>query len=123
MVRLGTVAAALGIIAGVWTVVASLEGLTRYHSLWSPLTTALAAVLVIDSVVCLVGPKLVFYASVVLSILLGGSIFLGSGSDLNLYSLLAIGLAGATFVLSLIAARSESKVSEQSHPMNLPVFG
>jgi len=79
--------------------------------------------LVLDSFVALVGPKAVFYVSALLSALLAGSEWFGSGSDAKAVNVLAIAMAGATLVLSLVAARYQQEIPEQAHPMNLPVFG
>ncbi len=84
---------------------------------------AFAIALVLDSFVALVGPKRIFYASALLSALMTGSEWLGSGSDATVVNILAIAMAGVTLVLSVIAARFEPEISEQSHLMNLPVFG
>ncbi len=84
---------------------------------------ALAVVLIVDSLVALVGPKRIFYSSALLSALLAGSEWIGSGSGAAAATLLVVAAAGATLALSVVAARFEPQVSEQSHPMNLPVFG
>ena len=83
---------------------------------------ALSAVLVLDSLVCLVGPRKVFYSSALLSALLAVSVFFSSSfEEVVMYA--TLGLLGVELVASIVAARWETKVSEQSHPMNLPVFG
>ncbi len=123
MVKIATVAAGLGILTGLLTVAAWFLGATPYSSLWGTIALTLAVILVLDSLVALVAPKRVFYASALLSVLLGGSVWLGSGSDATIVTLLTLVLTGVTFVLSVLAARFEPKVSEQSNPMNLPVFG
>jgi Na+/melibiose symporter-like transporter len=82
-----------------------------------------AIILVLDSLVALVGPKRIFYVSALLSALLTGSEWLGSGADVTAVKVLTIAMACVTLVLSVVAARLEPRVSEQSHPMNLPVFG
>ena len=83
----------------------------------------MAVVLTLDSFVALVGPRRIFYASAVLSALLAGSEWLGLGSDATVGNMLAIAVAIVTLVLSVVAARFEPEIPEQSHPMNLPVFG
>ena len=131
MVRVGTVAAGVGILAGLWTVaVFYLDGVAHTcpatgcppPGLSGVVVPALSVVLVLDSLVCFIGPKSFFYASAVLSAVLAASMLLTPYLEpLILY--LTVGLLGLGFVLSVVAARWETKVSEQSHPMNLPVFG
>lgn len=94
------------------------------------LVEALGIILILDCALALVGPRFTFYAAAFLSLLVAAAMALypfgmetvanptlsaGSSADLI--------LAAATLVLSLLAARSRTPVSEQSHPMNLPVFG
>lgn len=106
-----------------FTVGAWLSGLTTLRPFWVTLALAAAIILTLDSFVVLVGPKKIFYVSVLLSALLTGSEWLGSGSDAAVVNMLIIAMACVTLVLSIVAARFEPKVSEQSHLMNLPVFG
>lgn len=123
----------MGILAGLWTVAVSyLDG--RLHTcpatgcppsgsgLWDVVVPALSVVLILDSFVCLVGPRRVFYASAALSGVLAASVLLGPSLE-TMVLYVTLGLLSVEFVLSIIAARWETKVSEQSHPMNLPVFG
>ena len=133
MVRIGTAAAAFGVLTGLWTIAAFyLDGVAHTcpstgcpqtgPALWGIVVLALSAVLVVDSLVCFVGPRRVFYASALLSAVLAVSVFLSSSfEDVVVYA--TLGLLGVSFVVSVVAARWETKVSEQSHPMNLPVFG
>ena len=77
--------------------------------------------LVITSLISLFSPRIVFYASALLAVVLDGSLLVGSA--LNLVAILTLGLGAVAFVTALAAARREGMVSEQSNPMNLPVFG
>lgn len=90
---------------------------------WVTLALAVAIALVPDSFVAIIGPKWILYVSALLLALLAGSEWLGSGSDATAVNLLAIATAGVTLVLSIAAARYGPEISEQSHPLNLPVFG
>jgi|GEM_PF-3867897 len=54
---------------------------------------------------------------------MAGSEWIGSGSDATAVTVLTIAMGLLTLVLSVAAARFEPKVSEQYHPLNLPVFG
>lgn len=123
MVEITILAAGAGILTGLMTVGAWLSELTPLRPFWVTLALALAIALVLDSFVVLVGPKRIFYVSALLSALLAGSEWFGSGSDATVVSVLTIATAGATLVLSIVAARFEPEISEQSNPMNLPVFG
>lgn len=119
MVKLATVAVALGIVAGSWVIL-----MLGFGSLttWSPVVLAVAVLLVLGSILSLVGPKKVFYGSALLSAAQAGVLSLESNLT-DFFTLVALGLSGGTFLLCILAARWETKVSEQSNPMNLPVFG
>jgi hypothetical protein len=87
---------------------------------WPEIVQAVAVVLILASLVTFVGPKKVFYLSAALSAILA---VLVQESILNPAVILTVILAIAAFALGLVAARREARVSEQSNPMNLPVFG
>ena len=87
---------------------------------WPQIDQAVAAVLILASLASFVGPKKVFYVSAALSALLA---LLVQMSVLNPPVIFTIVLTIAALVLSLVSARREIRVSEQSNPMNLPVFG
>jgi hypothetical protein len=87
---------------------------------WPEIVQAVAAVLILVSLVSYIGPRKFFYGSAVLSALLA---ILVQESVLNPSVLFTFGLAIAAVVLCVVAARWEARVSEQSNPMNLPVFG
>ena len=123
MVKITTVAAGAGILTGLFAVGSWFSGLASLRPFWVALALSVAIILVLDSFVVLVGPKRIFYVSALLSALLTGSEWLGSGSDVTAVGILTIAMACVTLVLSIVAARLEPEVSEQSHPMNLPVFG
>ena len=110
-------------LTGLLTVGAWFYGLTLIHHSWATLTLALAVALFFDSFVAFVGPKRIFYSSALLSALLAGSELVGSGPAATPVTFLTIAMAAVTLALSMLAARLETAVSEQSNPMNLPVFG
>jgi len=84
--------------------------------------TVVSVALIIDSLVAFVGPRLTFVLQAVLAALLSATA--GAASDALSASMLIVVLAGAaTLVLGILAVRHEQRISEQSHPMNLPVFG
>jgi len=134
MVGVRTIASLVGILAGLWAIGGTVaDGLARNTVCSTQLpcpsppgpnvfVLALAGLLILTSLVCLFGPSVVFYASAVLSVLLGASMVLDSNLGDPVVEM-ALGLAAASFVLSVVAARKRVGISEQSNPMNLPVFG
>jgi hypothetical protein len=126
LVRIGTVAVVVGLFDGIWILAVQYLGRLGASVMvndWGPLTLALAVVLIVDSFFSMVGPRKAFYVTAVIALLVAGSIFSVVGTGYELVADLTVILTLALFVLALVAARREPKVSEQSHPMNLPVFG
>lgn len=117
MVRFPTVAALLGVFTGLWVLLAT-YGLGEN---WGWLAPTFGIVLTVDSLFCLVGPRRIFYASAVLALLVAASAVLYS--SLNTIVILTLGLAVVVAVSAVMAARRQTRMSEQSNPMNLPVFG
>lgn len=131
---MGTVAALVGVVAGSWNIGAYLQACRSAQRLCPAFQTAppgaegtvvlgLAVILVVGSLATFLAPATLFYLSAAL----------GLGIDavevLN-YPVIGTGLFYVTvilvtlsLVLSLLAATRRTSVSEQSHPMNLPVFG
>lgn len=91
----------------------------------STLLGALGILLIFDSAVSLVGPRRVFYGETIVSGLI--VLFLISIEGIRVvnasFFLAASVLSVAAAVLSLLAARARTGFTEQSNPMNLPVFG
>lgn len=116
-------AAAAGVLTCLLMVGLWLGGLTPLHDSWVTPTLALSIVLILVSLVAYVGPKRIFYGSALFSALLAVSVWVGAGSDQTVFTVLMLAMAGLTMVLGVVAARTEPRVSEESHPMNLPVFG
>ena len=134
--RVGTVASGLGVVAGAGATATSfLLNSEAFRPLcavdycsaipwwYSALLGAVGLVTVVGSLAGLFGPKRSYYieagaAGAVSIILLG---VWGQTAGLYLWSIL--GLAVAAAAMSLVAARSKSGFTEQSNPMNLPVFG
>ena len=108
----------LGVITGLWGFVAAYSGIGGKFGI---LPLAVAVLLAVASFFCMVGPRVAFYGVAVISLLLGASMVLGASP--NYIGAATIVLAIVTFALALVAARRRIRVSEQSHPMNLPVFG
>jgi hypothetical protein len=122
MVKIAALAAFAGALTGLLAIGAWFYGLTPLHDSWVTLTQTTAALLIVDSFVAFLGPKRIFYSLAILSALLAGSEWFGTGSG-SMPVLLTVSAAGVTLVLAMVAARFESGVSEQANPMNLPVFG
>jgi hypothetical protein len=128
LVRIGTLAAGVGAFAGLWITLITYIGhscppsvFCALENAWGPYTPILSALLIVVSLACFVGPRQLFYGSAALALLIGVSIVLSSTDPFD--SIVALGLAAVAFVLALLAARHEGRVSEQANPMNLPVFG
>jgi hypothetical protein len=131
MARTGTAAAALGVAAGIWLLVGVTFGLVapdrcgldvcESNGLIRTMVEVVSFVLVAGSVSSFFGPRKIFYLSAALSAVLAG-LLLTTGVY-GWVALATLGLLVIEILLGVVAARSESRVSEQSHPMNLPVFG
>ena len=118
MSRFESVAAWLGVVTGLWAFVAVYSGEAGSFGL---LTLSVSILLALVSFFCMVGPRRGFYVSAILALVLAGSMLIGSG--LNWVAYLTMALAVIDSAVGVIAARREARVSEQSNPMNLPVFG
>lgn len=88
--------------------------------IWIPIV---AVLLVLDSLVSFAGFRTAFYASVALSVLLLLDILLFGAVIASAAFAASALLALATVILGIIAARMRPRVSEENHPLNLPVFG
>ncbi|MDE1852152.1 MAG: hypothetical protein KGI38_00175 [Thaumarchaeota archaeon] len=124
MDSVGKIAAWLGVVTGAWIVLGAYlgQGGTMVVSHWGSLTQVLGVILAVASILSMVGPRKVFYFSALVSVLVVASIGVAL-SGLDTTAILTVGLALVNLVLDIVAARRETRVSEQSHPMNLPVFG
>ena len=131
MARLRTAASLLGLLTGAWVLWGSFFGPIGRSACGgvcpepgppNPFVVGLAVLLMINSGVGLIGPNRVFYVLAALSILLAGALVPTSSLN-SLVVEVSLGLSLATFAFSLVAARRVTGFSEQSNPMNLPVFG
>jgi hypothetical protein len=98
---------------------------SAFPSWVSILLGALGILLLFDSALSLVGPRRAFYGETIVSGLIAlvlVSVEAFRTVDAS-FLLAALVLSVATVVLSLLAARTRAGLSEQSNPMNLPVFG
>ena len=112
----------MGFVAGLMTLALPLLGRTGIQH-WGVLGPILAALLLADSALTVVGPKALFYPMALISALLGADEWAGSGPGAAPGEYMLLAALGVTVVLAIYAARFEPAVSEESHPMNLPVFG
>jgi hypothetical protein len=132
LVRLGTGAALAGLVAGVWNVWAYLQecrGPVCPAFQAAPPGTegtavlVMAVILVLGSLATFLTPASLFYLTASLGLLIDAIEVLnysviGAGSFYVTMILVTLSVA-----LSILAATRRAVVSEQSHPMNLPVFG
>ena len=122
MSALNVTAAGVGVLAGLLGLGIGSFGFSPAHGSWVWVVAVVSVVLVVESSVALVGPRLAFYIQAVLAALLVATEW--GASDGVSPALLLVVLAGAaTVALGILAARHEQRIPEQSHPMNLPVFG
>lgn len=82
-----------------------------------------AAILVIDAVICFIGFSVGFIVGAVLSVAIVGLVGAQWGTFGNLGSSLSVALSTIAILLDLISMRSKRRIPEESHPLNLPVFG
>lgn len=113
----------VGVNFGLLTGLCAPVSIGRCTSLFGLLEEALAVVLILDSAICLFGPRKVFYSTAGLSAILAVIVLFASAANPLSVGALTVGLLGVVSIVSVMAARWEPKVSEQAHPMNLPVFG
>ena len=128
MVGVRVVAAVVSLLNGAWGIVAGVYSNQLFGSqlskaggdIWIPIVSVL---LVLDSVACLAGLRTAFYVSAALSILLIAD-FLLFGAALASTAFVASAILGlVTIVMDAFAVRHRELVSEENHPLNLPVFG
>ena len=133
MARKGPVAFFVGVIAGSWNVLAylgschsstlcSLRSLAP-ADLLGEAYAALSVLLVLVSLASMFGPKPVFYVSAIMALLVDVTEAAGYANVATGPLVVTLALTTLSAVVSLIAAREGTGVSEQSHPLNLPVFG
>ncbi len=81
------------------------------------------AILFGDSLACFVGLRRAFKVAAGDAAALLASFFVSPNALGVATSLVAIALSLMTLVLGVAASRSPGRLSEQTNPMNLPVFG
>jgi hypothetical protein len=133
VVRIATFASAASFLAGAWDLFAYLS---LCHSGCVPASFSapnqgiqailflfMSILLAVGGLVGLVGPRTVFYATAIFALVIDAveALSYSSVEPVSLYVTLA--LVTLSLLLSIWAVREGTGVSEQSHPMNLPVFG
>jgi hypothetical protein len=131
MVGTRTVAASVSVINGIWGIIAGVYWKVLFQSsgvgnILPPtnfVIVGIAVLLVLDSVICLVGISKAFYASAVISLAMVGAEFaMGGGLDTT-GAIVALPLMVVTVAMDIVGATRKQYVSEENHPLNLPVFG
>lgn len=128
MVGVRIVAAAVSLINGAWGVVAGLYS-TRIFDVQLSMSggdfwiLVVGILLLLDSIVCIVGFRTAFYGSAALSVLLILDILLFGAAISDIAFIASVLLGLITVVLDIITVRHREIVSEENHPLNLPVFG
>jgi hypothetical protein len=134
LVRLSTGAALVGVVAGLWNIWEYFQvcrGVTSLCPSWQPAPTGtegtvvlgLAVVLVLVSLATFIGPAVLFYLSAVAGAAIDALVVINYSSIAEGSFLVTVILVTISVVLGVVSAMRKTSVSEQSHPMNLPVFG
>ena len=134
MVRLGTATALVGVVAGFWNIWEYFQECRGATSLCPSVHSAptgtegtvvlgLAVVLVLVSLATFIGPTVLFYLSAAVGVAIDALVLVNYPSMAEGSFLVTVILMTVSVVLGVVAAMRKTSVSEQSHPMNLPVFG
>jgi len=134
LARLGTAAALVGVVAGLWNIWAHFQVCNGLNGVCpaqqaaptggeGSIVLALAVVLVVVSLATYVGPAVLFYVSAAVSLIIDAIEVLNYSSIGPGNAYVTVILVTLSLGLSVAAARHRTAVSEQANPMNLPVFG
>ncbi len=134
MARIATAAALVGVVAGFWNVYEYLQvcrGAAVSCSAQQAAPTgiageavlALAVLLILNSVATFIGPTALSYVSAALGALIDAIVILNYTDISTAAFYITAALVTLSVILSALAARRRTGVSEQANPMNLPVFG
>jgi hypothetical protein len=83
----------------------------------------IGVVLLLDTALCYFGGNSGFFVGALLSFLGGLPLFLFPGLLLTPSMTLVAIVSVATVVLDILALGSRTRLAEQSHPLNTPIFG
>ena len=126
------IAAITSLVTSIWAILAVGSGLSMLTlptgnleggTTLDAVTLIFAAILFGDGLACFVGVRRAFQVAAVDAAALVVSFFISPNALGVATSLVAIALSLVTLLLSVAASRSSGKLSEQTNPMNLPVFG
>ena len=131
MARVGPAATLLGVVSGGWNIFAYLQACrsacpaetSAPSGLLGGLYLGLSIVLLLASLGSVVGPRPIFYAMALVAGLADAVEALGHNGVVGGDLVATFVLVTLCAIFSLLAAGTGTGVSEQSHPMNLPVFG
>jgi hypothetical protein len=122
------------VVAGLWVIWEYFQacgGVTSLCPSWQPAPTGtegtvvlgLAVVLVLVSLATFIGPIVLFYLTALVGVAIDALFVVNYPSIAEGSFLVTVTLVTVSVVLSVVSAMRKTSVSEQSHPMNLPVFG
>ena len=131
---MGTAAAIVGAVAGIWNIWEYFEDCRGGTSPCPALHTTptgtegtavlgLAVVLLLFSLATYIGPAFLFYVTATAGAAIDCLVAINHTSIAEGSFLVTLILVTASVVLSVASATRRTTVSEQSHPLNLPVFG
>ena len=132
MPALRPVAAVVGIATAVWGVflgfywrgpVDFLVGHETRPVVSNEVILVVSVTLLVISHICLLGPRVLFYVPAGLSAVLAVAVYGAGVSGSGLLFVVTMALCAGTVALGLLAARKRAGLSEENHPLNLPVFG
>jgi len=124
--------AVITLVTSVWAILAVGSGLSLLTlptgnlaggSTLDAVILIFGAILLGDGLACFVGVRRAFQVAAADAAALLVSFFLSPNALGVTTSLVAIALSLVTLVLGAAASKSSGKLSEQTNPMNLPVFG
>jgi len=92
---------------------------SAFVEVWS----LLSVLLILVSIGGIVGPRVAYLVGALLAALTLVLVLDQYAAETNEFLWVTMALAGLTFALDLVTSRQTSSFSEQSNPMNLPVFG
>lgn len=136
MSTISKISISVSLIAGAWTVIGNWIYPKLYYQCTSPkcsdsmlslnlINVLLGVLLLISAIASIFGPRIIFALSSIISIaiaIIHFTIFNITGS-FGISFWLGTIVYASSFILGILALRSRSKLSEQAHPLNLPVFG
>jgi len=126
------IAAIITLITSIWAILAVGSGLSLLTlptgnlvggGTLAAVILIFGAILFVDSLACFIGVRRAFQVAAADAAALLVSFFLSPNALGVTTSLVAIALSLVTLVLGVAASRRRGKLSEQTNPMNLPVFG